>query len=51
MAYGFTEWFTAVLDWPPGVAGAGLTAIDIGNDGDGAAGIALALPLNWGASM
>jgi hypothetical protein len=37
LAYGFTEWFTAVLDWSPGVADTDLTAIDIANDGDGAA--------------
>ncbi|MHB9291666.1 hypothetical protein Holit_00744 [Hollandina sp. SP2] len=36
VAYGFTGWFTAVLDWSPGVADTDLTAIDIGNDGDGA---------------
>jgi hypothetical protein len=36
-AYGFTEWFTAALDWMPGVADTDLTNIDIGNDGDGAA--------------
>jgi hypothetical protein len=37
VAYGFIDWFTAVLDWSPGVADTDLTAIDIGNDGDGAA--------------
>ncbi|MDR0409187.1 MAG: hypothetical protein LBH18_02150 [Spirochaetaceae bacterium] len=36
-AYGFTGWFTAVFDWSPGVTDTDLTAIDIGNDGDGAA--------------
>jgi hypothetical protein len=34
---GFTGWFTAVLEWSPGVTDTDLTAIDIGNDGDDAA--------------
>jgi hypothetical protein len=37
VAYGFTGWFTAALDWSPGVTDTDLTAIDIGNDGDGEA--------------
>jgi hypothetical protein len=37
VAYGFTGWFTAALDWSPGVTDTDLTAIDIGSDGDGAA--------------
>jgi hypothetical protein len=36
VACGFTDWFAAALDWSPGVADTDLTAIDIGNDGDGA---------------
>jgi hypothetical protein len=35
-AYGFTGWFTAVLDWSPGVTDTDLADIDIGNDGDSA---------------
>jgi hypothetical protein len=34
-AYGFTDWFSVVFDWSPGVTDADLAAIDIGNDGDG----------------
>jgi hypothetical protein len=35
LSYGFTDWFTAVLDWSPGVTDTDLTAIDIGDDGTG----------------
>jgi hypothetical protein len=34
-AYGFTDWFSVVFDWSPGVTDADLAAIDMGNDGDG----------------
>jgi hypothetical protein len=34
--YGFTDWFSAVLDWSPGVTDTDLTSIDIGNDGNSA---------------
>jgi hypothetical protein len=29
VAYGFTDWFTAGLDWSPGVTDTDLTAIDM----------------------
>jgi hypothetical protein len=35
LSYGFTDWFTAVLDWSPSVTDTDLTAIDIGDDGTG----------------
>ena len=37
LSYGFTPWFTAVLDWSPGVTDTDLVGIDIGNDGNGTA--------------
>jgi hypothetical protein len=37
VSYGFTNWFTAAIDWSPGVTDTDLTAIDIGSDGDDAA--------------
>jgi hypothetical protein len=37
LAFGFTHWFTAVLDWSPGVTDTDLAGIDIGADGDGEA--------------
>jgi hypothetical protein len=35
ISYGFTDWFTLVLDWAPGVTDTDLSDIDFGNDGDG----------------
>ncbi|MDR2792688.1 MAG: hypothetical protein LBB61_03345 [Treponema sp.] len=37
VSYGFTGWFTAAIDWSPGVTDTDLVGIDIGSDGDGAA--------------
>jgi hypothetical protein len=37
ISYGFNGWFTAVLDWSPGVTDTDLVGIDISNDGDGEA--------------
>jgi hypothetical protein len=35
ISYGFTEWFTAVFDWFPGLADADLIGVDFPDDGDG----------------
>jgi hypothetical protein len=35
-SYGFTNWFTAVIDWSPGVTDTDLTSIDVGDDGNSA---------------
>ncbi|MDR1202517.1 MAG: hypothetical protein LBL58_12950 [Tannerellaceae bacterium] len=36
IAYGFTDWFSTVFDWSPGLTDTDLTSIDIGNDGNSA---------------